>query len=126
MAKVEGVTFFSLQKSKDNKKAVPPPGLELVDFTQSLSDFAETAALIEQLDLVISVDTAVAHLAGALARPVWTLIPFVPDFRWYLRGDDTAWYPTMRLFRQESHGQWTPVIERVVQKLRDEVEKKIR
>ncbi|HEX4054897.1 MAG TPA: tetratricopeptide repeat-containing glycosyltransferase family protein [Tepidisphaeraceae bacterium] len=126
LAKVEGVAFFSLQKSKENKKAVPPPGLELIDFTQSLNDFAETAAFLEQLDLVISVDTAVAHLAGALARPVWTLIPFVPDFRWYLRGDDTAWYPTMRLFRQESYGRWTPVIEKIAQQLRNEVEKKIR
>jgi tetratricopeptide (TPR) repeat protein len=125
LAVVEGAAFFSLQKSKENKKAVPPPGLALLDFTQSLSDFAETAALIEQLDLVISVDTAVAHLAGALAKPVWTLIPFVPDFRWHLSGNETGWYPTMRLFRQQAYGNWTDVIERVVNALRAQVERKM-
>ena len=70
-----------------------------------------------ELDLVIAVDTAVAHLAGALAKPVWTLLPFAPDWRWLLDREDTPWYPTMRLFRQKSRGQWQPVIARVAEEL---------
>jgi tetratricopeptide (TPR) repeat protein len=118
LASVEGIDFFSLQKSKENKRAEPPPGLKLIDLTTQLHDFAETAALIEQLDLVISADTAVAHLAGAMGKPVWTLIPNPPDFRWHIQGEQTAWYPTMRLFRQESHGKWSDVIEKIVRELK--------
>ncbi len=118
LAAVDGVDFFSLQKSRKNKKAESPPGLRLIDFTNSLHDFAETAALIEQLDLVISVDTAVAHLAGAMGKPAWTLISYPPDFRWHMHGDETAWYPTMRLFRQECNRKWPEVIEKIVKALR--------
>ena len=75
-----------------------------------LHDFSDTAALIENLDLVISIDTSVAHLAGALGKPVWTLLPFVPDWRWLLNRDDSPWYPTMKLFRQPSLGDWESVI----------------
>jgi ADP-heptose:LPS heptosyltransferase len=67
--------------------------------------------------LIIAVDTAVAHLAGALAKPVWTLIPFAPDWRWLREREDTPWYPTMRLFRQKTRGQWQPVIARVAEEL---------
>jgi Tfp pilus assembly protein PilF len=110
LAQLEGVTLFNLNKSKADEKRKPPGDLKLVDFTISLTDFGETAALIEQLDLVISVDTAVAHLAGAMAKPVWTLLPFVPDWRWMLNRSDTPWYPTMRLFRQRTAGDWPSVI----------------
>jgi hypothetical protein len=120
LAKVEGVDFFSLQKSKENKKADPPPGLKLLDFTTSLHDFAETAALIEQLDLIISADTAVAHLAGAMGKPTWTLIPFPPDFRWHLQDDKTPWYPTMRLFRQQTHNNWPDIIQKITHALETE------
>lgn len=78
-----------------------------------LLDFADTAALITQMDLVITVDTAVAHLAGALGRPVWLLLPFAPDWRWGLHADTTPWYPTMRLFRQPAPNDWAPVVRRV-------------
>jgi ADP-heptose:LPS heptosyltransferase len=78
-----------------------------------LSDFADTAAVLGHLDLVISVDTAVAHLAGALARPVWLLVPFVPEWRWMLERTDSPWYPTMRLFRQAAPGDWTELMARV-------------
>ena len=72
----------------------------MLSFADTLTDFAETAALVDTLDLVISVDTSVAHLAGALGRPVWMLLPRVPDWRWLLERDDCPWYPSARLFRQ--------------------------
>jgi ADP-heptose:LPS heptosyltransferase len=75
-----------------------------------LHDFADTAALVENLDLVISVDTAVAHLAGALGKPIWLLNRFAPDWRWLLDRHDSPWYPTLRQFRQPSPGDWTSVV----------------
>jgi len=80
----------------------------VIDLTDALSDFTETSALISCLDLVISVDTGLAHLAGALGRPVWTLLPYTPDDR-----DDSPWYPTMRLFRQNANRSYAEVIARV-------------
>jgi ADP-heptose:LPS heptosyltransferase len=91
----------------------PPPGLELIDFTSDLHDFADTAGMMAHLDLVIAVDTSVAHLAGALAKPVWVLIPTMPDWRWMLQREDSPWYPTMRLFRQTTRGDWNEVMQRV-------------
>jgi ADP-heptose:LPS heptosyltransferase len=87
--------------------------MRLVDYTEEIRDFSDTAALVANLDMVISIDTAVAHLAGALGKPVWTLLPFVPDWRWLLNRDDSPWYPTMRLFRQPSPGDWETVISRI-------------
>jgi hypothetical protein len=75
-----------------------------------LTDFADTAAIVSQLDLVISVDTSVAHLAGAMGKPVWILLPHMPDFRWLLERDDSPWYPSARLFRQPRAGDWRSVI----------------
>ncbi len=101
-----GVNFFSLQAD-----AVEiPPGVASLG---PLADFAETAALIARLDLVISVDTAAAHLAGALGAPVWVMLPFAPDWRWLLERDDSPWYPTARLFRQPSPGDWPGVVKAV-------------
>ena len=82
-------------------------------YSDALRDFADTAALIAQLDLVISVDTAAAHLAGAMGKPVWLLLSYTTDWRWMTGREDSPWYPTMRLFRQEKPGEWHPVIERV-------------
>ncbi len=90
------------------------PPKQLTDLASQLTDFTETAAAIMNLDLVISVDTSVAHLAGALGKPVWLLLPFSPDYRWLLGRDDSPWYPTMRLFRQPSPGAWEKVIAAVV------------
>lgn len=109
---VKGVEFFSLQWGKARKDAVPP-GLALIDLMGEVSDFADTAALIAGLDLVISVDTAVAHLAGALGKPVWLLSRFDGCWRWLTKREDSPWYPTMRLFRQQAPGNWAPVIARV-------------
>jgi tetratricopeptide (TPR) repeat protein len=90
----------------------------LREFVEELDDFTDTAALIELCDLVISVDTAVAHLAGALDKPVWLLIPFAPDWRWLLDREDSPWYPTVRLFRQSAVGDWAQPIERIVSELK--------
>jgi tetratricopeptide (TPR) repeat protein len=113
---VEGVQFCSLQFGAAEQLCELNAGI--VDLTSGIVDFADTAAIVERLDLVISVDTAVAHLAGALAKPVWTLLPFTPDWRWMLDHEDSPWYPTMRLFRQPSPGDWTAVIERVGKELK--------
>ena len=114
------VTFFSLQKgiaAEETKN--PPKGIKLFDLSEELHDFAETAALIANLDLIVSVDTAVAHLAGALGKTVWTLLPYTPDWRWMLNRDDSPWYPSMRLFRQPSEGDWEGVIALVRAELKE-------
>ncbi len=111
---IEGCVFHSLQVGP-GEGDIERLGLggRIVDTGRKLSDFAVTARAIEQMDLVISVDTAVVHLAGALARPVWTLLPFVPDWRWLLDRGDSPWYPTMRLFRQPAPGDWQSVFREV-------------
>jgi tetratricopeptide (TPR) repeat protein len=115
LGQMPGVRFISLQKGKASVEAkTPPAGMQLIDWTEDLKDFANTAALIANLDLVIAVDTAVVHLAGAMGKPVWTLLPFVPDWRWLLERDDSPWYPSMQLFRQSSSGDWDSVVARVV------------
>ncbi len=112
---IQNIKMFSLQKGLDSAEAKRNTrNLDLIDFTEHIRDFSDTAALIENLDLVISVDTAVAHLAGALGKKVWTLLPFSPDWRWLLGREDNPWYPTMRLYRQQKPGNWVEVIERVV------------
>lgn len=88
------------------------------DLGRHFEDFADTAAAIANLDLVISVDTAVLHLAGAMAKPVWALIPFAPDWRWMLNRTDSPWYPTLTLFRQKQFGDWKTVFQNVCQHLR--------
>jgi tetratricopeptide (TPR) repeat protein len=118
LAEVGGVSFYSLQKREIFEQLRPPScGLTLIDFMDEVRDFSDTAALIENLDLVISVDTSVAHLAGAMGKPVWALIQFSPDWRWLLEREDSPWYPTMRLFRQKTRGDWSKVIERIGQEL---------
>ncbi len=125
LATVPNVTFYSLQKGPAARESADPSaGMELLDLTDQLNDFADTAALIANLDLVISVDTAVAHLAGAMARPVWTLLSFAPDWRWLLDRPDSPWYPTMRLFRQPSIGNWEAVMEAVCRHLGEVVERR--
>jgi tetratricopeptide (TPR) repeat protein len=107
-------TYVSLQREV---RADDAPVLEgrgdILHFGEDLKTYADTAALIANLDLVISVDTSVAHLAGALAKPVWILLPFIPDWRWLLDREDSPWYPTARLFRQDETRKWDSVMARV-------------
>ncbi len=122
LLRIPHVAYYSLQKG------IPELDLQelgwqaqVQDLSNQLRDMAETAAAIAQLDLVITVDTSVAHLAGALGKPVWTLLSFLPDWRWMRQREDTPWYPTMRLFRQEKLDNWVGVMERVEQALREMV-----
>jgi len=87
--------------------------MQLIDHTNELYDFADTAAMLANLVLMIALDTAVAHLAGALARPAWVLLPYMPDWRWMLDRQNSPWYPTLRLFRQKTRGDWADVMERI-------------
>lgn len=106
---IKDITFYSLQKGEQVAEIAPLGRENLVNLDPQLQDFADTAAAMQQLDLIITVDTAVAHLAGALGKPAWVLLPFVPDWRWMLEREDTPWYPTMRLFRQEKAKDWSQV-----------------
>ena len=118
LAQVSGVAWFSLQRGPQAAELwSAPPGLALTNLERERGSLTETAAAILCLDLVIAVDTMIAHLAGALGRPVWVLQPFAPDYRWLLEREDSPWYPTMRLFRQPAPGPWQPVIERIVEEL---------
>jgi hypothetical protein len=112
-------TFVSVQKdARPDDRATLLERSEIVDLTAHLTDFAETAALLSCLDLVITVDTSVAHLAGALGRPTWILLPYTPDYRWLLDRDDSPWYPTVRLFRQNETRDYASVLDQVRDQLR--------
>lgn len=112
LAAVPGVSFISLQKGDASSQSQSVPAISLTDWTSQLKSFEDTAALIAELDLVIAVDTAVAHLAAAMGKQVWVLLPLIPDWRWMLDRTDSPWYPTMRLFRQSGVGDWqTPIAE---------------
>jgi hypothetical protein len=114
LTEIPGVHFFSLQKGTTATVETPPKQTTWSDFTSELNDFADTAALVQNLDLVITVDTSVAHLAGAMGKPTWTLLAKRPEWRWMLDREDSPWYPTMRLFRQSERGNWEDVITRVI------------
>jgi hypothetical protein len=113
-------TFVSLQKDiRPADAAILGQRGDIIQFSDNLVDFSDTAALMAQLDLIISVDTSTAHLAGALGRPVWILLPYLPDWRWLLDRDTSPWYPTARLFRQDETRVWEGVLVRVHQALSD-------
>lgn len=116
---VDDVDFVSLQVGDGDSRGLAKNGARIAEAGSVLRDFADTAALISRLDLVITVDTATAHLAGALGVPVWTLLCHTPDWRWGLTGETCPWYPTMRLFRQPAWGDWDAVIGQVVASLRN-------
>ena len=108
---LRGMHFFSLQLGAPAGQGMEHP--QIIELAPDPANMADTAAKILQLDLVIAVDTAVAHLAGALGKPVWVMLPWVPDWRWLLEREDSPWYPSMRLFRQSERGAWAPVVARV-------------
>lgn len=119
LATVSDISWFSLQVADQPGQPGTRPTFPLQDFSAQIDDFADTAALISHLDLVISIDTAVAHLAGSLGVPVWLLLPEPCDWRWMSNRNDSPWYPTMRLFRQPSAGDWTTVIAEAVKQLEE-------
>ena len=114
--KIPGLRFYSFVVWPGEEEPVPPE-FPVVDLAPLLEDYDDTAAALLQMDLVISVDTSVAHLAGALGKPVWTLVPYRLDWRWMLDGEGSPWYPTMRLFRQTAAGEWEAAVRKVTEEL---------
>lgn len=108
LSEIKGVSWYSLQVGWGNSLPFP-----MTDFTGGIRDFSDTAGIMSQLDMVITVDTAVAHLAGALGKPTWVMLPHVPDWRWLLERDDSPWYPSIRLFRQSRRGWWVDVVDMI-------------
>jgi tetratricopeptide (TPR) repeat protein len=117
MFDVHEVEFICLQTDVKDTDLSLMPHLPLREFRSDVKDFADSAALMANVDLVITVDTSIAHLAGAVAKPVWILLPLNPDWRWLLQRTDSPWYPSARLFRQQQSGNWRPVIENVRREL---------
>jgi hypothetical protein len=118
LAAMKNATFFSLQKGPAAAQLEnPPAGLEILPLGEDLHDFSDTAAAMSLLDLIITTDTSVPHLAGALGLPVWLMLQFVPDWRWLMDRPDSPWYPSMRLFRQPRPGDWHGVVNRVAEEL---------
>lgn len=123
LATIRGMHLISLQKGEQAVQ-LAELGADCIDFMEMCHDYLDTAALIMELDLVISVDTSVAHLAGALGKPVWLLNRFGSEWRWMLDREDSPWYPTMRIFNQKEAGNWAPVIDAVVVELKSLIAKK--
>ncbi|UCD82320.1 MAG: tetratricopeptide repeat protein [Desulfobacterales bacterium] len=122
---IAGVNLYGLQQAAPAVIISGSTGshdVQIPNFGPEFEDFSDTAALIANLDLVISIDTSVAHLAGALGKPVWVLLPHNADWRWLLDREDSPWYPTMRLFRQKTRGDWSEVFDRVAQNLQQKME----
>jgi tetratricopeptide (TPR) repeat protein len=119
LAGATNVRWVSLQKRDAIASSSDHPPLELSDWTEQLHDFADTAALLANLDLLVTIDSAPAHLAGAMGRPVWVLLSTACDFRWMLGRDDSPWYPSMRLLRQSRRGDWAELLARVAQLLKN-------
>jgi tetratricopeptide (TPR) repeat protein len=116
LTELDNATFYSLQVGEPaSQVSAAPEGMVLVDLGPQLTDFAETAAVLEHLDLIITIDTALAHLAGAMGKRVWVLLPFAPDWRWGMTGSHTPWYSSssLTLFRQKKPGDWLEVMERI-------------
>ena len=113
LLELQGVTWFSLQAGEAARQIATTPAAARMVPLPTGTPLVDTAALIAELDLVVTVDTGIAHLAGALGKPTWMLIPFAPDWRWQLKREDSPWYPTLRIFRQPRPRDWVSVIERV-------------
>lgn len=123
ISEIEGLRLISLQKGAGVTQLADSSLLTKVEtlgdsFDAGPEAFLDTAAVMQHCDLIITSDTAIAHLAGALGVPVWLVLKFVPDWRWFLDRDDSPWYPTMRLFRQQSPGNWSGLLSEVEKELR--------
>lgn len=116
----DGLTLFSIQKGPSEGQALtPPPGMKVVSLSADIRDFEDTAAILCEVDLLISIDSSPVHLAGALGRPAWVMLPLLPDWRWLQHRVDTPWYPSVRLFRQREWGHWDQVVGDVARALAD-------
>ena len=114
LAQIEGIQLYGLQKGRITQQSTGPvANFNIIHLGERFENFADTAGAIANLDLIISVDTAVVHLAGAMGKPVWLLLPFVPDWRWLLDRQDSPWYPTIRIFRQHRYGDWQTALQKV-------------
>jgi tetratricopeptide (TPR) repeat protein len=118
LSRIANVGLYGLQKGAASEQVEECSNqIQIENYGEKFEDFSDTAGFIDNLDLVISVDTAVAHLAGAMRKPVWVLLPFAADWRWMLHREDSPWYPTMRLFRQKQRDRWDDVIQRMANEL---------
>jgi hypothetical protein len=123
LADVPGVQLYSLQKGAGREQlATSSSDRSIIDLADRLEDFDDTAAAVSNLDLVISCDSAVVHLAGGLGVDTWVALPYAPDWRWLLNRADSPWYPSVRLFRQRRLGDWNEVFQRIAVELRQRVE----
>lgn len=118
---IEGVSWYSLQVGERQSDLSSDPAGRIEDLSPYLSDFSETAAALSEMDLVVTVDTAIAHLAGALGRPCWVMLPFFTDWRWLMGRTDSPWYPSLRLFRQSERGDWGNVVASITDALTQRV-----
>jgi hypothetical protein len=120
LAQIPGVRLVSLQKGDAGTRqlAALKNRIPILDLSGRIETFSDTAAVMRNLDLIVSSCTSIPHLAGALARPVWTVLQFIPDWRWLLDRTDSPWYSTMRLFRQQKPGDWGEVFERIAVEIR--------
>ena len=126
LIKIQGTQFFSLQVGERSQDlSLNSQFQQVVDLSTVITDYEDTTSLIQQLDLVITVDTSVAHLAGAMGHPAWLLLPCVPDWRWLMDRSDSPWYPSMRLFRQKKTGDWQSVIDDVTLVLEQQLKKSV-
>jgi hypothetical protein len=118
LANVAGIALLALQKGPKTGQAGEYYGrAPLINIGAEIDDYDDTMAILENLDLLVTVDTSVAHLAGAMGRPVWVMLPRAPDWRWLLGRSDTPWYPTMRLFRQQTARRWDDVVKAIANEL---------
>ncbi len=125
LAEIPGITFYSLQRGPASEEVFnPPKDMKIISLDKELIDFSDTAAVMNNLDLIISTDTAVVHLAGAVGIPIWTLLHTSSDWRWFLNRDNSPWYPEMRLFRQTKLNNWTDLFKQVKETLLQKIDDK--
>ncbi|HCS55007.1 tetratricopeptide repeat protein [Rubinisphaera sp.] len=116
LSEIPDIRWVSLQMDADDDELKTWPG-EIISAKDKVKDFADTAAILQEIDLLITVDTAICHLAGAMQRPVWNMLPHTPDWRWHLNREDSPWYPSMQLYRQPRWGDWKAVVEKIAAEL---------